>query len=352
MNSVLERQITETPLAIVDLETTGLMAGGDKIVEVAVVRAEPGATPRLVLNTLVDPRRPVTATEIHGITDADVAGAPDITEIAGNIADGFENAVLASYNVYFDTKFLEIEYSKASGIPLPPYICLMHMRPMLNLGKKCSLGDACRAFGVGQGVAHQAATDALASAKLWQAYIEILSSKGVRTFSDLSKLKTYKFLESFGNPFTISERTKTLSRSTRLKSRNPDSAPGDQDLQKDTRDSRLSEYWDSLTSALTDFELDAQELRDLEQKRNALKLTDDEVRWLHGRAFATTLGEFGQDRAISLNEAKLIAQVADALRRLGWAPGDTSPFSGSHATSSNSQSAGRGFWSSILGRNP
>ena len=32
MNSVLERQITETPLAIIDLETTGLMAGGDKII--------------------------------------------------------------------------------------------------------------------------------------------------------------------------------------------------------------------------------------------------------------------------------------------------------------------------------
>ena len=114
MISVLERQIIETPLAIVDLETTGLMAGGDKIVEVAVVRAEPGATPQLVLNTLVDPHRPVAATEIHGITDADVAGAPDIMEIAGNIADGVENAVLASYNVYFDIKFLEIEYSKTS----------------------------------------------------------------------------------------------------------------------------------------------------------------------------------------------------------------------------------------------
>ncbi len=350
MISVLERRITETPLAIVDLETTGLVAGGDKIVEVAVVRAEPGATPQLVLNTLVDPHRPVTATEIHGITDADVAGAPDIMEIAGNIADSVENAVLASYNVYFDTRFLEIEYSKTSGVSLPPYVCLMYMRPMLNLGKKCSLGDACRAFGVGQGVAHQAATDALASAKLWQAYAAILSSKGVCTFADLAKLKAYKFLESFGNPFTVSERTMTLSRSTRLKSRNPDGSREAPNLQKDSRNARLSEYWDGLTSALTDFELDAQELRDLEQKRNALQLTGDEVRWLHGRAFAAALGEFGKDRAISLDEAKLIAQVADALRQLGWAPGDVNPLGGSLTTSSNNQSAGRGFWSSILGR--
>ena len=139
MISVLERQIIETPLAIVDLETTGLMAGGDKIVEVAVVRAEPGATPQLVLNTLVDPHRPVAATEIHGITDADVAGAPDIMEIAGNIADGVENAVLASYNVYFDIKFLEIEYSKPRG-SLPPYVCLMYMRPMLTLEKVFARG--------------------------------------------------------------------------------------------------------------------------------------------------------------------------------------------------------------------
>lgn len=351
MGSILERQITETPLAIVDLETTGLAAGGDKIVEIAVVRAEPGASPQLSLNTLVDPGRPVTATEIHGITDADVTGAPDITDIAGNIADSLENAVLASYNVYFDTKFLEVEYSETSGVSLPPYICLMYMRPMLNIGKKCSLGDACRAFGIGQGAAHQAATDALASAKLWQAYTAILSSKGVRTFADLAKLKTYKFLESFSNPFTVSEQTKSLSRTTRLKSRNPESSSEIKNPQRNTQDSRLSEYWDGLTSALTDFELDANELRDLEQKRNELELTDDEVRWLHGRAFAAALSEFGQDRAISLDEANLIAKIADALRGLGWAPGDANPLGGSLATSSNSQPASKGFWSSIFGKN-
>jgi DNA polymerase III epsilon subunit-like protein len=322
MISLLERQVTETPLAIVDLETTGLVSGGDKIVEVAVVRAEPGAAPQLVLNTLVDPHRPVAATEIHGITDADIAGAPDMVEIAGNIADGLENAVLASYNVYFETKFLEIEYSRTSGVPLPPYVCLMYMRPMLNLGKKCSLGDACRAFGVDQGISHQAATDALASAKIWQAYAAILSSKGVRTFADLAKLKAYKFLESFGNPFTVRERTRSLPRSARLKSRNPDSSREAPSPKKDARDSRLSEYWDGLKSALTDFDLDDWELRGLEQKRNALQLTGDEVRFLHGRAFAAALGEFGKDHSITLDEAKLIARVADALRQLGWAPGD------------------------------
>ena len=68
-----------------DIETTGLYPGGDRIVELAVVRIEPNEAPRLVLDTLVNPKRRVAATEIHGITDADVADAPPFEEIAGNV---------------------------------------------------------------------------------------------------------------------------------------------------------------------------------------------------------------------------------------------------------------------------
>jgi DNA polymerase III epsilon subunit-like protein len=69
-------RIDDTPIAIIDFETTGLIAGADRVVEVSVVRVDPGEEPRLVLDTLINPQRHVSATEIHGITDADVADAP------------------------------------------------------------------------------------------------------------------------------------------------------------------------------------------------------------------------------------------------------------------------------------
>jgi hypothetical protein len=42
------------------------------VIEVSVNRIDPGRPPRLVLDMLVNPRRRVAATEIHGITDAHV----------------------------------------------------------------------------------------------------------------------------------------------------------------------------------------------------------------------------------------------------------------------------------------
>ncbi len=72
---IAQRLINETPVSVIDLETTGLTPGYDRIVEVSVVRIEPGEAPRLIFDSLVNPGRPVAAIEIHGIGDRDVAAA-------------------------------------------------------------------------------------------------------------------------------------------------------------------------------------------------------------------------------------------------------------------------------------
>lgn len=110
---ILERAVTDTPVAIIDLETTGLNAGIDRVVEVSVVRVEPGQAPCLVLDTLVKPDRRMAATEIHGIIDDDVAGAPRFEEVAGDVARALSDCVVGAYNVYFDMKFLEYELCRA-----------------------------------------------------------------------------------------------------------------------------------------------------------------------------------------------------------------------------------------------
>ena len=104
-----EKVVAETPISVLDLETTGLNAGGDRVVEVSVVRMEPHQEPKLVLDTLVNPDRHVTATEIHGITDADVTDAPTFAMIAGDLVRAMAGSVVAAYNVYFDMRFLEFD---------------------------------------------------------------------------------------------------------------------------------------------------------------------------------------------------------------------------------------------------
>ncbi|MSO20231.1 MAG: 3'-5' exonuclease [Acidobacteria bacterium] len=115
-----DRPILETPIAVVDLETTGLSTAGDRIIEIAIVRVEPNKEPELVLNTLVNPNRQVAATEIHGITDADVVDAPSFRDIAGNFLAAIGGCVFASYNVYFDAKFAQSELAAAGVNRFPP----------------------------------------------------------------------------------------------------------------------------------------------------------------------------------------------------------------------------------------
>jgi DNA polymerase III epsilon subunit-like protein len=199
---ITDRAVADTPVAVIDFETTGLTPGGDRVVEVSIVRVEPGEEPRLVLDTLVNPMRRMAATEIHGISDDDVVDAPRFFDIAGELVAALNDCVVAAYNVYFDLKFLNFELQNASVYHEPPHFCLMYMRPMLGLGSRCKLEQACRLHGIEYDNAHVAASDALASAKLLGHYLEEAASRDVHTYGDLANLKRYKFVDSFANdPF-------------------------------------------------------------------------------------------------------------------------------------------------------
>jgi DNA polymerase III subunit epsilon len=196
---IMDRNILDTPVAVFDFETTGLSPGMDRVIEVSVIRCDPGERPRIAFDTLINPGRRVSATEIHGITNRDVADAPTFEEIAGDLVGAMEGCALAAYNVYFDMKFLDYELDRAGVAWQPPHFCLMYLRPMLGLGKQCRLDIACREYGVPFEGEHIAANDALASALLYEHYLGEIRNQNLATFSDLARLKKYKFTKSFGN---------------------------------------------------------------------------------------------------------------------------------------------------------
>ena len=197
-NGILGRRITETPIAVLDFETTGLSTGYDRVVEVSVVRIEPGSLPRLVLDTLVNPNRPMAATHIHGITDRDVANAPSFEHIAGDLLRAISDSVIAAHNVYFDMGFLRYELGRLSGFREIPHVCTRFTRPIIGLAA-CSLDEACRADQIGYTPTHSSRTDATAAAKLWMKYRDAFLERRITTFQDLTRQgKRYKFFASFG----------------------------------------------------------------------------------------------------------------------------------------------------------
>jgi DNA polymerase III subunit epsilon len=196
---IWDRPIADTPLAVLDFETTGGWPGPDRVVEIGVVRIDPGEAPRLVLDTLVRPDRAMGCTWVHGITDDDVADAPRFADVAGQLLDALEGCVMAAYNVYFDLGFLSMELCRVGVRAVPPHLCLMYLRPLLGMGRRCSLGRACVMHGIANHRAHSAAADALAAARLWERYRTAFNGQRLTSFRDLAGVRSYKFMQSFAN---------------------------------------------------------------------------------------------------------------------------------------------------------
>lgn len=97
----------------IDLESTGLDTGNDRIVEVGCILRELNGAEIDRFERLVNPgiKIPVESSAIHGIRDEDVIGAPPFVESIPRINQMIEACdVLVGYNIIFDLKLLMAEY--------------------------------------------------------------------------------------------------------------------------------------------------------------------------------------------------------------------------------------------------
>jgi DNA polymerase-3 subunit epsilon len=100
------------PLAIVDLETTGVNLGTDRIIEIAIVKLMPDGK-KLVKQKLINPEMPIpkSSSDIHGITDEKVRDAPNFRQVANELKQFLDNCDLGGYNSNrFDIPLLVEEF--------------------------------------------------------------------------------------------------------------------------------------------------------------------------------------------------------------------------------------------------
>ena len=103
------------PLAIIDLETTGIDLATDKIVEIAIVKLMPDGTSQKK-RKLVNPQKPIppASSNVHGITDEMVKNAPVFKQVANEIKQFLNNCDLGGYNSNrFDIPMLVEEFLRA-----------------------------------------------------------------------------------------------------------------------------------------------------------------------------------------------------------------------------------------------
>ena len=107
----------KNPLAVFDLETTGINIVKDRIVEISIIKVMPNGD-KEIKTKRVNPTIPIPAetSMIHGIYDEDIKDAPTFKQIAKEIAKFLEGCDLAGFNVLkFDIPMLAEELLR-SGV--------------------------------------------------------------------------------------------------------------------------------------------------------------------------------------------------------------------------------------------
>ncbi|PWU19056.1 MAG: DNA polymerase III subunit epsilon [Bdellovibrio sp.] len=96
-----------------DLETTGTVAGVDRIVEIGAVKFVDGEVVGL-FSTLVNPQMamPAAASAVNGITDEMLQGRPLIGDLLQSLTEFCGEAILVAHNANFDAQFLIADYKR------------------------------------------------------------------------------------------------------------------------------------------------------------------------------------------------------------------------------------------------
>ncbi len=105
----------KSPLIVLDLETTGVWIEKDKIIEIAMIKSLPGGGQE-TYHKRINPGMPIpkTVSELTGIFDQDVKGAPNFRHLAQEIMEFIGESDLGGFNIErFDLPLLEREFGEA-----------------------------------------------------------------------------------------------------------------------------------------------------------------------------------------------------------------------------------------------
>ncbi|MBI2168857.1 MAG: hypothetical protein HYU28_05060 [Actinobacteria bacterium] len=175
----------DVTFAVLDLETTGFEPGHAKITEIGAAKYRRGELLE-TLATLVDPQTPLAAavSDLTGIDDVMVRGAPLIEAVLPPLLEFVEGSVIVGHNVGFDRSFLDAALRSAGRPPLPgPFVDTLHLaRSVLDADDGVAnhqLETVALSLHTDHLPCHRALADALATADVLHALLERLAGYGV-----------------------------------------------------------------------------------------------------------------------------------------------------------------------------
>lgn len=158
--------------AVIDTETTGFGAT-DRVIEVGVVLLDDRLVHEGEWSTLINPGRGPGPTWVHGITSADLVGAPAFRDMVNDLMDVIAGRTLVGHNLKFDIRMLGYELTRCGMPGLPDGLCTLKIAGG-------TLTVACKAAGVQIVDKHRALGDARATAELFRYHWSGMTSESKR----------------------------------------------------------------------------------------------------------------------------------------------------------------------------
>ena len=185
----VEMDLSEATYVVFDVETTGLSAIYNDLIQVAASKMYKGNI-IAEFDEFINPGHPLSAftTELTGITDDHVKNAKPLIQVLKEFQEFCKDTVLVAHNASFDVGFMNANYER-HGLPKitqPVIDTLEFARNLYPEYKRHGLGPLTKRFGVALEHHHMANYDAEATGRLLFIFIkEVTEKHGV---TDLARL--------------------------------------------------------------------------------------------------------------------------------------------------------------------
>ncbi|WKA53506.1 PolC-type DNA polymerase III [Planococcus shixiaomingii] len=173
--------LEEETFVVFDLETTGLSAVYDTIIELAAVKIKGG---NIIdkFESFANPHHPLSATTIDltGITDDMVKNAPEVEEVIRKYHEWAGDHIMVAHNASFDMGFLYVAYKKLGIDKKHATIDTLELARMLHPElKNHRLNTLAKKFGIDLTQHHRAIYDTEATSYLMTHLLKEAHEKGI-----------------------------------------------------------------------------------------------------------------------------------------------------------------------------
>ncbi|MCR4610880.1 MAG: PolC-type DNA polymerase III [Lachnospiraceae bacterium] len=181
-------QDINTSYVVFDIETTGLNAQKDKIIEIGAVKVKDNEIVDK-FSTFVNPKRPIPYEiyQLTSISDEDVIDAPTIEEALPEFLDFCEGCVMVAHNAEFDMGFIQ---AKALELNLPwdktGIDTLGLARYLIADIVKYTLDAVAKKLKIDLGHHHRAVDDALCTTKIFIHFMKDLIDMDIHNVDEIN----------------------------------------------------------------------------------------------------------------------------------------------------------------------